>query len=118
MDVGVVVDIGFLVLGDDGWLGCRLYLVGFVLIVLDIQVGDFQCVVFDEVMVWFDYIVYQGVEDLVGGDCVFDVYLQQVMGIWIDCGVLQLFWIYFVQVFEVLDLVVFFGFVQQLVVCL
>lgn len=36
MDVGVVVDIGFLVLGDDGWLGCRLYLVGFVLIVLDI----------------------------------------------------------------------------------
>lgn len=86
VEIGVDVDIRYLCLRDEGW--CSFLCIGQVLIVLDIQVGDFQCIVFDEVVMWFDDIVYQGVEDLVGSDCIFDVYLQQVMGFWVYCGIL------------------------------
>lgn len=64
---------------------------------------------------WFNGIIYQGGEQLIGSDGIFDGYVQYVMVVWIYGGFLQLIWVYFVQIFIVLDGEIVMGFFYQLV---
>src|SRR5690606_29004488 len=43
----------------------------------DIEVGDLQCVVFDELAARLDHVAHQRAEDLVGGHRVLDAHAQQ-----------------------------------------
>src|SRR3546814_1993369 len=79
----------------------------------DVEVGDLQRVVLDELAPRFDDIAHQGREDLVGGDRVLDPHLQQAARVGIDRGVPQLFGVHLAQALEALDLAAPLCFLQQ-----
>ncbi len=78
----------------------------------NIEVGDLQRVVFDEVATRFDHIAHQGAEDLVGGHCVFDPHLQHPARVGVDGGFPQLLGVHFTQALEALDLPALLRFFQ------
>src|SRR3989304_1981870 len=87
-ETGADADIRYLRSRDEG--RCSSPRTGQVPIVSDIQVGDLQRIVFDEVTTRFDHIAHQGAEDLVGSDRILDAHLQQATGLRVHRGIPQL----------------------------
>src|SRR5262245_41345535 len=80
---------------------------------LNIQVGNRQRILLDELPAGLDLIAHEGGENVVGRLGVFDAHFDQATSRWVDGGLPQLFRIHFAQAFVALQALTFASLVEQ-----